>query len=98
MLGKFSSLKLVNSRKVVIIVFALLLAVMVIYFPNFAKLHSLRQANNDLRRDINVLEEEIEELREKIINVNSDPLVYERIAREELGAARQDEIVIDIKE
>ena len=71
---------------------------MVIYFPNYAKLKKLRQANQKLRSDIETLEVQIQDLDEKLQKVDSNPELFEQFARDELGMAKEDEIVVDIEE
>jgi cell division protein FtsB len=51
-----------------------------------AELHGVQGANDDLRRDIQRLRVEVQELRD-------DPSAVERIARGELGMVRKNEVV-----
>jgi cell division protein FtsB len=72
---------------------------MIFYFPNYSKLKKLKQANKRLSLEIEKLEKEIKDLKEKIEKVKKeDPSFYEKIVREELGVAKDNEIIIDIKE
>jgi|TARA_B100000315_G_scaffold259749_1_gene317008 cell division protein FtsB len=68
----------------------------VFYFPNYTKLKTLRKENTNLLSKKEKLEEDIKELEEKINRVGKDPYLYESIARDELGVAKENEIVIDI--
>ncbi len=70
----------------------------VIYFPNYAKLKKLRQQNISLTLEDKELEREIVDYEEKLKPLGEDLYLYERIARESLGIAKEDEIVIDIEE
>ncbi|MDD5195515.1 MAG: septum formation initiator family protein [Candidatus Omnitrophica bacterium] len=70
----------------------------VFYFPNFAKLKELKRANEQLTSEIANLKKEISDLQEKGKKVTKDPALFEKLAREDLGVARKDEIVIDIQE
>lgn len=97
--------KLLNTRprrfspvKVVLVCTVIFLAWLTIYFPDYARLNALRQANKKLKGDISGLEKEVGQLEDKIARVGYDPLIYEKVAREELGAVREDEIVVDIEE
>ncbi len=67
-----------------------------IYFPNYAKLEKLKRDNRELILENKLLEEEIADYEDKIKRVGNDPYIYEKIAREDLGVARENEIVIDI--
>ena len=82
-----------------IFILAILFAIfMVFYFPNYAKLKDLRQANEQLIHETGNLKKEIKDLQEKNRKVSKDSNIYEKLAREDLGVAKKDEIVIDIKE
>jgi len=78
--------------------FCLIILIGIIYFPNYARLRKLRGENVRLILENNELIEEIADYQEKLKRVGKDPYLYERIAREELGIAKEGEIVIDIKE
>ncbi len=80
------------------IIFCLSLAAIIIYFPNYIKLKTLRNENRRLNVENQELIEEIADYEEKLKRVGKDPYLYERIAREELGIAKESEIVIDIEE
>lgn len=71
---------------------------MVLYFPNYTKLKKLRQANTKMERQIEQIEKEISQLKKTLIRIGDDPYIYEKFARDELGVARENEIVIDIEE
>jgi len=70
----------------------------VVYFPNYTKLKKLRQTNSELLSRVKVVEKEIVELEQKLGKVGKDPAIYETIARQDLGVARKNEIVVDIAE
>jgi len=78
--------------------FCLIILIGIIYFPNYARLRKLRGENVRLILENNELIEEIADYQEKLKMVGKDPYLYERIAREELGIAKEGEIVIDIEE
>jgi cell division protein FtsB len=44
------------------------------------------------------LNTEIKDLQKKIKQVDKDPYLYEKIARDNLGVAKENEIVVDIEE
>jgi len=73
-----------------------LVAAVLIYFPNYAKLKKLKEQNKVLILENKRLEEEIADYEQKALKLGKDPYLYEKIAREDLGVAREDEIVIDI--
>ncbi|MCM8786760.1 MAG: septum formation initiator family protein [Candidatus Omnitrophica bacterium] len=71
---------------------------MIFYFPNYAKLKELRYTNSQLLKKIEELKKEIANLDAKNKNLNSQKFLYEKLAREDLGLIRENEIVIDTKE
>ena len=88
-----------NKQLAVVIVTLLILIIgAIIYFPNYAKLRQLRNENKRLIQENKQLEEEITDYGEKIGALGKDPYIYEKIAREDLGVARENEIVVDIEE
>jgi cell division protein FtsB len=66
------------------------------YFPNYAKLNKISQTNATLVSDIKALRQEIADLKSKLKKVKKDDTIYESVARESLGEAREGEIVIDM--
>jgi len=97
MAGRILSIKFVKRFKHLIIFFTVVLFGLFIFFPNYAKLRKLRGENARLNRENKILEEEITDYQEKLLRVGNDPYLYEKIARDELGIAKDNEIVIDIK-
>ncbi len=97
MAAKFLSTKIVRRLKALAIP-AVLIAALVAFFPNYAKLNKLRQENVRLNRECRKLEEEITEYQGNFRKLGHDPYLYEKIARDSLGIARQDELVVDIEE
>ena len=88
----------VKWLKVFVGIAAIAAIVMVLYFPNYAKLNRLRQTNEELLGRIQELEGEIGDLESKMERVGDDPQIYEEIARDTLGVAKRNEIVIDIEQ
>lgn len=80
------------------LILCLITLIGIIYFPNYARLKKLRDENKRLTSENKELIEEIADYEEKLKMVGKDPYLYEKIARDELGIAKKDEIVIDIKE
>jgi len=76
----------------------LFILIMMIYFPNYARLKKIRDENKRIVLENAGIIEEIKDYEDKLKMVGEDPYLYEKIAREELGIARDGEIVIDIEE
>ena len=87
-----------SPLKVFLLLVAIFVTCMLVYFPDYARLMALKQANKKLKEDIGALEKEITGLKRQIKTAGSDPLVYEKVAREELGAVKENEIAVDIEE
>ncbi|MBU2044884.1 MAG: septum formation initiator family protein [Candidatus Omnitrophica bacterium] len=98
MAGKLLNIKRFKQPLLGIAIGVVLISVAVIYFPDYVKIKELRQENTRLSSEIVKLEKEIADYERKLNNLDSDPYIYERIARDELGVARENEIVIDIEE
>lgn len=84
--------------KITFILFVIFFIFMVVYFPNYTKLMRLKQANCRMLGEIEKLEKQINDLEEKIKKAKNDPFLLEKFVRNELGAVKKDEIVIDIQE
>ncbi len=87
-----------NLIKILFIALGCLLIFLIFYFPNYAKLKSLREANLELEKEIENLQKEIKDLEKKHKSLNQSNFIYEKMAREKLGLAKPGEIVIDIEE
>ncbi len=79
-------------------ILCLSIVAIIIYFPNYARLKKLRGENKRLALENEKLIEEIIDYEEKLKRIGKDSYLYEKIAREELGIAKEGEIVIDIEE
>jgi len=98
MVEKLSSISKNKWIRIALGILFLFILVMVIYFPNYARLKKIRDANKKLILENSEIIEEIKDYEDKLKMVGEDPYLYEKIAREELGIARDGEIVIDIEE
>jgi cell division protein FtsB len=97
MVVKLLGTKRAKQLRLLLITCAIFIIAMVIYFPNYAKLKKLKKENVRLFLENVTLEKEIADYEEKLSRVGDDPYIYEKIAREELGVAKDNEIVIDIE-
>jgi len=87
-----------KSFRVIFGIICLVVVVLIIYFPNYAKLKRLNGENKRLVLENEKLIEEINDYEAKIKRSGKDPFLYEKIAREDLGVAKDNEIVIDIEQ
>ena len=91
----------VNFRNSIWYLFSLgIIAVlaMMIYFPTYSRYKKLREENTEMVEKIECLREEINELEQTIKNLEKNPFLLEKIARESIGVAKDNEIVVDIEE
>ena len=65
-----------------------------IFLPGFSKLQQLREEKRNLERRIEILIKTNEELRKEKEKLETDPSYVEKIAREKLGMAGKDEIIL----
>lgn len=77
----------------VVVVFLMLLLATAGY-RSWRDLAAARGHANELRAKITATEGRIEQLRDLIQRVENDPLTLERLAREDLGMVRPDDVVI----
>lgn len=88
-------------RKYLLIAAALL--TFVLAFSLFGKtglinLYKAEKKNSEIRAKLSKLEAENRELREEIEKLKSDPEYLERVAREDLGMVKKDELVFQLAE
>jgi len=93
---KFLSIKFVKFLAIFSAALILLTIILVIYFPGYAKLKELRNENKRIISENERLKREIADYEKNIQEVHEDYL-KERIARDDLGIAKDNEIVIDIE-
>ncbi len=94
---KFLSTNKAKLFGLVIVVGFVVIVVLVLTFPNSIRLKRIREETNRLERGSKALELEINDYQNKIQEVKKDSYIYEKIARDDLGVARENEIVIDIE-
>lgn len=98
MLEKLLNLDHFKAVKIIFIVSVALVAGIILYFPNYAKLKKLRQTNAELVLKVKKMDKEVKDLQGKLKRVGKDPYIYEKMARDNLGVAKENEIVVDINE
>ena len=81
------------NKKLIYILIGIAIVV-AIYFPGFSKLQELREENRNLEKRIEVLTKTNLELEKEKNRLENDPAYIEKIAREKLGMAKKDEIIL----
>ncbi len=72
--------------------------VAIVYFPTYSRLKKLRRENTRINSEIEDLREEIAEYEQVLKELKENPGAFEKIARENLGVIRDNEIIVDIQE
>jgi len=82
------------AKKKLLIALLIIVALIAIYLPGFARLAQLKEENRTLEKRIDILTRTNEELEEEKEKLETDPTYIEKIAREKLGMVRKDEIIL----
>ena len=82
------------AKKRVIYIIIGIIILLAIYLPGFSKLQELKEEKRNLERRIEVLTKTNEELKKEKDRLENDPSYIEKIAREKLGMAKKDEIIL----
>jgi len=89
---------LLTWGRIAFFLFLIVSAGMVIYFPTYSRYKRLSRENEKIVKKIEAMKSEISHLQQNLDNVENDPYLLEKIARETIGVAKDDEIVVDIKD
>lgn len=82
-----------ERKKIGLWFFCFLAAIVAIYLPGFSELQKLREENEQKIRQIKLLEERNQELKDELVRFRSDPEYIEKKAREKLGIVKKGEII-----
>ena len=83
-----------NTLIIIIIIFIIALFKL---FPNYSKVKVLEEDNQSYILEIVAMKKEIEDLRNDISNFKTDPFYVEKIARNELGIAKENEVIVQVE-
>jgi len=72
--------------------------VAIVYFPTYSRLKKMRRENTRINSEIEDLREEIAEYEHVLKELKENPGAFEKIARENLGVIKDNEIIVDIQE
>jgi len=86
------------KNKKLIIIFVLIVLLAFIFIPGYTKLHNLRARNQELELQVIELEEENIKLIKEQERLEKDKVYIEKVAREEMGVAREGEVIYKIEE
>ena len=88
------NLNYLSILKLIFFVCIFLILALLVYFPNYSKWKKIREANQKVILQNKALIKEIENIKKS----SKDPALYEKLARDNLGVAKDNEIVVDIRE
>ena len=71
--------------------------ILFIYLPDHTRLQKLKSKNISLHQDINRIKREVNRLKIDDKRLDSDPFMWEKIARQDLGVVKEGEIIVDIE-
>ena len=74
----------------------ILIAALVLYLPSYSRFKKLKEQNEQLDRKISALKKEIDQLKNINQRLGKDEFILEKLARDNLGVAKDNEIVVDI--
>jgi cell division protein FtsB len=94
---RFSNTKKIKQWSLIIGLGLILIITIILCLPNYAKLKEMKEATARFNQQSQLLEEEIVDYQGKMQALKEDSYIYEQIARDDLGVAKDNEIVIDIK-
>ena len=79
-----------------IILFILVLALFKL-FPNYSRIRELEDENQQYVEDIQRMKREIDDIQKDSENFKTDAFYVEKIARNELGIAKDNEIIVHVE-
>ena len=82
------------AKKRLIYISIVVIVFIAMFIPGFSKLQELKEKNRNLERRIEVLTRANIELDKEKRKLENDPGYAEKVAREKLGMARKNEIIL----
>lgn len=82
-----------ERKKIGLWFFCFLAVIVAIYLPGFSELQKLREENEHKMRQIKLLQDRNQRLKDELIKLKNDPEYIEKKAREKLGIVKKGEII-----
>ena len=92
---KIDFVKLLGFALLAVII---LLIISFTFLPKYTTIRELAEENEALSKKIDEVKAEIGTLKEDLEHLKEDPFYLEKVAREQLGAVKDNEVVIKIEE
>ena len=67
------------------------------HFPNYSRIRELEDENEQYVEQIDDMQKEIVDLEKDIDNFETDSFYFEKIARNELGIAKDNEVIVHVE-
>ncbi len=82
-----------ERKKIIFGIIAIIVMLVVVFFPRFSELQRLREENVNIKKSIILLEQDNEALTEEVCRMEEDPNYVEQKAREKLGIIKKGEYI-----
>ena len=82
----------------VVLGLVILLIISFTFLPKYTTIRELTEENEALSKRMDEVKQEIDVLKKDLQYIKEDPFYLEKVAREQLGAVRDNEVVIKIEE
>jgi len=82
------------KKKLIYYTIAIIILIIALFLPRFSRLQELKEENRNLKKRVEILTKANEELSKEKEKLENDPSYAEKIAREKLGMAKKDEIIL----
>ena len=82
-----------ERKKIIFGIIAIIVMLVVVFFPRFSELQRLREENVNIKKSIILLAQDNEALTEEVRRMEEDPNYVEQKAREKLGIIKKGEYI-----
>ncbi len=94
---KVSKIDPLKTAGIVFLGLVIFLIIGFTFLPKYTKIKEFVAESKALSQNINKTQEEINQLRQDLSDLEKDPFYFEKFARKELGAVKEGEVVIHIE-
>ena len=85
-------------RYTLIVIIGILIFAVIRLFPNYSKIRELQEENQQYEQRISSMKKEIDTLNHDLEHFQKDSFYVEKIARNELGIARENEVIVHVEQ
>ncbi len=80
-----------------IIINIVVIVLLIVFLPPFARIQDMKKQLNDYEADIKLLKKQNVQLKNELHLLKTDPVYLEKVAREKMGVAKENEVIYKIK-